>query len=262
MSFAVEKSRTIISAMILGRKVTAQDVAWLRREVFADGEVTRETADELFAVARARMNNAPEWVELFVELMTDYVVWQLRPTGVVTDEEAQWLIGRADECKSIEALAALNVVAGKITGHCFPRHRHQEFLHFLRQLDAEYATDQELHLILDNYGTHKSPQVQRWLARHPRFKVHFIPTSSSWLNLVERWFGDLTGKAVRRGSFTSVPDLIAAIEEFITAWNHTPKPFIWQAKAEDILVKIERCRRRLEQIQPGCTLPKRRKKAA
>jgi hypothetical protein len=112
MSFAVEKSRTIISAMVLGRKVTAQDVAWLRREVFAEGEVTRETADELFAVARARMNNAPEWIELFVELMTDYVVWQSRPTGVVTDEEAQWLIARADECKSMEALAALvNVLA-------------------------------------------------------------------------------------------------------------------------------------------------------
>jgi hypothetical protein len=107
MSFAVEKSRTIITAMILGRKVTAQDVAWLRREVFADGEVTRETADELFAVARARMNNAPEWTELFVELITDYVVWQSRPTGVVADEAAQWLIARADECKSLEALAAL-----------------------------------------------------------------------------------------------------------------------------------------------------------
>lgn len=158
--------------------------------------------------------------------------------------------------------AALNVAAGKVTGHCFPRHRHQEFLRFLRQIDAEHAPTLDLHLILDNYGTHKSPQVQRWLTRHPRFKVHFIPTSSSWLNLVERWFGDLTGKAVRRGSFVSVPDLIGAIEEFIVAWNREPKPFIWRAKAEDILAKIERCRQRLEQIQPGCTLPKRRKKAA
>ena len=158
--------------------------------------------------------------------------------------------------------AGLNVAAGKVTGHCFPHHRHQAFLRFLRQLDAEYATEQEFHLILDNYGTHKTPPVQRWLARHPRFKVHFIPTSSSWLNLVERWFGDLTGKAVRRGSFASVPDLITAIEAFIAAWNRDPKPFVWQAKAEDILAKIERCRRRLEQIQPGCTLPKGRKKAA
>ena len=112
MGLAVEKSRTIISAMIHGRKVTAQDVAWLRREVFADGEVTRETAEELFAVARAGMSNAPEWMELFVELITDYVVWQSRPTGVVTDAEAEWLIAHADGCKSIEALAALvNVLA-------------------------------------------------------------------------------------------------------------------------------------------------------
>jgi hypothetical protein len=112
MGFAVEKSRTIISAMILGRKVTAQDVVWLRREVFAEGEVTRETAEELFAVARAGMSNAPEWTELFVELITDYVVWQSRPTGIVTDAEAEWLIARADACKSIEALAAMvNVLA-------------------------------------------------------------------------------------------------------------------------------------------------------
>ncbi len=112
MGFAIDRSRTIISAMILGRKVSAQDVAWLRREVFAEGEVTREAADELFAVARARMANAPEWVELFVELITDYVVWQARPTGVVSDEQGEWLLRKADECRSLEALAALvNVLA-------------------------------------------------------------------------------------------------------------------------------------------------------
>ena len=112
MCFAIDRSRTIISAMILGRRVTAQDVAWLRREVFADGEVTREAADELFAVARARMNNAPEWTEFFVELITDHLVWQTRPTGVVTDEQAHWLLQKADECKTVEALAAMvNVLA-------------------------------------------------------------------------------------------------------------------------------------------------------
>jgi transposase len=158
--------------------------------------------------------------------------------------------------------AALNVAAGTISGRCFPRHRHQEFLRFLRQIDEEYAQELDLHLVLDNYGTHKTAQVQRWLKRHPRFKVHFVPTSSSWLNLVERWFGDLTGKAVRRGSFSSVPDLVAAIEEFIAAWNRDPKPFIWHARAEDILAKIERCRRRLEEIQPGSTVRRGRRKAA
>jgi hypothetical protein len=112
MCVAIDRSRTIISAMILGRRVTAQDVAWLRREVFGDGEVTREAADELFAVARARMNNASEWTEFFVEMITDHVVWQARPTGVVSDAEAEWLIRRADECKTVEALAALvNVLA-------------------------------------------------------------------------------------------------------------------------------------------------------
>jgi hypothetical protein len=112
MCVAIDRSRTIISAMILGRRVTAQDVAWLRREVFGDGEVTREAADELFAVARARMNNAPEWTEFFVEMITDHVVWQSRPTGAVSDAEAGWLVQRADECKSDESLAALvNVLA-------------------------------------------------------------------------------------------------------------------------------------------------------
>jgi hypothetical protein len=112
MSFAIDRSRTIITAMIPSGRVTAQDVAWLRREVFSDGEVTRESANELFAVARAQMTNAQEWTELFVELITDYVVWQSRPTGVVSEEQAAWLIERADACKSLDALAALvNVLA-------------------------------------------------------------------------------------------------------------------------------------------------------
>lgn len=158
--------------------------------------------------------------------------------------------------------AALNVAQGTVSGCCFARHRHQEFLRFLRQIDAEHDEKLDLHLIMDNYGTHKTPQVERWLTRHRRFHVHFIPTSSSWLNLVERWFGELTAKAVRRGSFASVPDLIEAIEQYIAVWNEDPKPFVWRAKAEDILAKIERCRRRLEEIKPGCTSVRRRRKAA
>ncbi|MBE7540455.1 MAG: IS630 family transposase [Opitutaceae bacterium] len=140
-----------------------------------------------------------------------------------------------------------------------PAHR---VLKFLRQIDAEYAEADELHLIVDNYGTHKHERVQRWLARRPRFKLHFIPTSSSWLNLVERWFAELTGKAVRRGSFSSVPDLINLDHPLHRAMEPEPTPFVWTAKAEDILARIERCRRRLEAIQPGCTRRKPRKKAA
>jgi transposase len=149
--------------------------------------------------------------------------------------------------------AALEVAQGKVVGECYSRHRHQEFLKFLKRLDAEYTEEQELHLIMDNYGTHKHPRVKRWLEKRPRFKTHFIPTSSSWLNLVERWFAELTGKAVRRGSFASVPDLIEAIFQFIKHWNKEGKAFIWTAKAEDILEKLERCKKRLEEIQPGCT---------
>jgi transposase len=155
--------------------------------------------------------------------------------------------------------AALHVLEGRVIGQCYPRHRHQEFLQFLRRLDEEFPGNLSLHLILDNYGTHGHERVQRWLARHPRFVLHFIPTSSSWLNLVERWFAELNQKAVRRGVFRSVADLKQAIEDFMLAWNADPTPFMWTATVEKILEKIARCRRRLEQIQPGCSLPKPRK---
>ena len=156
--------------------------------------------------------------------------------------------------------AALNVLEGKVVGQCYARHRHQEFLKFLRQIDAEFPDERSLHLILDNYGTHKHPKVEQWIAKHPRFVRHFIPTSSSWLNLVERWFGELTQKSVRRGSFASVAELQLAIADFLKAWNQEPKPFIWTASVEAIMEKIEKCRKRLEIIQPGCTQPKRKRK--
>jgi transposase len=156
--------------------------------------------------------------------------------------------------------AALSVLDGKVIGQCVPRHRHQEFLKFLRRPDREFPEPLTLHLVMDNYGTHKTPQVQRWLKKHRRFVTHFIPTSSSWVNLVERWFGELTRKAVRRGAFASVPDLIQAIEAFLAAWNQQPRPFVWTAKVGDIKSKLERARSKLEAIEPGCTQPRRRRK--
>jgi transposase/transcriptional regulator with XRE-family HTH domain len=147
--------------------------------------------------------------------------------------------------------AALQMVEGRVIGECYPRHRHQEFLRFLRRLDSEFPDTTELHLILDNYGTHGHERVRQWLSKHPRFVLHFIPTSSSWLNLVERWFGELSQKAVRRGAFGSVADLERAIEEFMAAWNANPTPFIWTATVESILEKLKRCRRRLEQVESG-----------
>lgn len=155
--------------------------------------------------------------------------------------------------------AALEVLQGKVVGQCFTRHRHQEFLRFLRRLDAEFPGPILLHLVMDNYGTHKHPKVQAWLKRHPRFVPHFVPTSSSWLNLVERWFGELTSKAVRRGSFASVADLELAIAAFLAAWNENPKPFVWTATLTAIQAKLTRCRQTLEQVKPGCTAPRTRR---
>ena len=152
--------------------------------------------------------------------------------------------------------AALEILQGKVIGQCYERHRHQEFLRFLRRLDQEFPGTMSLHLVMDNYGTHNHPKVHAWLARHRRFIPHFVPTSSSWLNLVERWFGELTSKRIRRGSFGSVEDLKHAIVEFLEVWNEHPKPFVWTATVESILEKLTRCRQTLEQIQPGCSQPR------
>src|SRR5438445_3755529 len=138
--------------------------------------------------------------------------------------------------------AALEVLEGRVVGQCYERHRHQEFLTFLRRLDQEFPGAVPLHLVLDNYGTHKHPKVRTWLKRHPRFIPHFVPTSSSWLNLIERWFGELTGKRVRRGSFANVEELQQAITEFLAAWNQHPKPFVWTATVQMIQEKPARCR--------------------
>ena len=155
--------------------------------------------------------------------------------------------------------AALEVADGKVIGQCYARHRHQEFVKFLQHLDEEFPANLKLHVIMDNYGTHKHPRVQSWLKRHPRFIPHFIPTSSSWLNLVERWFGELTSKRLRRGVFVSVNDLKGAIEEFLRAWNTEPKPFVWTATVDSIVEKLSRCRQTLESIKPGSTSPRMRK---
>jgi len=143
--------------------------------------------------------------------------------------------------------AALDVLTGKIIGQCLPRHRHEEFLTFLKTIAAEIPRRLQIHLIVDNYSTHKHANVQAWLKRHKRFHLHFIPTSSSWLNQVERWFRDLTDKNLRRGIFGSVPDLIASIQSYIDAHNAAPTPYVWTATAESILAKIDRARTTLQQ---------------
>jgi transposase len=134
--------------------------------------------------------------------------------------------------------AALNMLDGTVIGDCMPRHRHQEFIRFLQTIDTKTPLDLDLHLIVDNYGAHKHLRVQRWLKRHPRFHLHFIPTSSSWLNLVERWFSDISTKRIRRGSFKNVKELIMVIKKYIESHNQNPKVFIWTASVESIMRKI------------------------
>jgi len=136
--------------------------------------------------------------------------------------------------------AALDIANGKVIAQCKPRHRHQEFLSFLRHVDANTPDGLDLHLIVDNYGTHKHARVRTWLARHPRVHLHHTPTYSSWLNQVERWFGLITQRAIRRGSFTSVTDLRRRIEQFVEHWNEHPKPFVWTATADSIFEKLSR----------------------
>ena len=141
--------------------------------------------------------------------------------------------------------AALDVLNGTVITECRPRHRHQEFLAFLRRIDSSVPEKLDIHLIVDNYSTHKHARVKAWLARRPRWHIHFVPTYSSWLNQVERFFALITDKAIRRGSFSSVKDLISKVDHFVTHYNKTCRPFVWTATADSILQKLERLTSRI-----------------
>jgi transposase len=203
--------------------------------------------------------------KLFVEKLTDVVGLYLNPPEkalvLCVDEKSQiqaldrtqpGLPMKKGRCGTMThdykrngttcLFAALNVLEGTVIGSCYPRHRNVEFLKFLRQIDRQTPTGLALHLVLDNYGTHHHDHVHQWLKKHPRFHLHFTPTSSSWLNLVERWFGEITRKRIRRGVFKSVPQLIEAIEEFIRINNQNPKPFVWTKKVDQILEKVRHCK--------------------
>ena len=142
--------------------------------------------------------------------------------------------------------AALDVLDGRVIGQCMDKHRHQEFIRFLNKINRQVLPNLDVHLIADNYATHKHPKVKAWLARHPRFHMHFTPTSASWLNLVERFFGEITRKRIRRGVFHSVVDLQRAINDYLEIHNADPKPFVWTASASAILEKVNRGKQALE----------------
>ena len=147
--------------------------------------------------------------------------------------------------------AALNLLDGKVIGHCMKRHRHQEFIRFLNRIDRQTLPYLDIHLIIDNYATHKTPAVKRWLKKHPRFHIHFTPTSASWLNMVERFFAEITRKRIRRGVFKSVAELEQAIYDYLAIHNHNPVPFVWTATATAILEKTTRAKQTLETVRAG-----------
>jgi len=216
---------------------------------------------------RFKVSNDPKFVEKVVDVVGLYLDPPQHALVLCVDEKSQIqaldrtqpsLPMKPGRCETMThdyvrhgtttLFAALSVLEGKLIGTCMPRHRHQEFIKFLNLIDQQTPTDLDLHLIVDNYATHKHPRVLSWLKRHGRFHLHFTPTSSSWLNLVERWFRDLTEKRIRRGTFTSVPKLIAAIGEYIENHNDNPKPFVWSASVERILEKVQRAREVLDNL--------------
>jgi transposase len=217
-----------------------------------------------------KLSNDPQFEEKLVDVVALYLNPPERAVVLCVDEKSQIQAldrtqpslpmkkGRAGtmthDCKrngTATLFAALEAATGKVVGACLPRHRHQEFVKFLNQLVREYPNDLDLHLIVDNYATHKHDEVKKWLSRHKRVHLHFIPTSSSWLNLVERWFRELTDEAIRRGVFTSVDDLTTAINDYLRAHNDDPNPYVWTASVDKILEKVRRGRVALDAIQAG-----------
>jgi len=261
---------TTIEAAVVEKTLHEQPVAgthWSCRSMAAAMGISKNSVQRIWSahglkphlVKTFKLSTDPQ----FVEKLTDVVGLYLNPP-----EHA--LVLSIDEKSQIQALdrtqpglpmkkgragtmthdykrngtttlfAALDVLKGEVIGQCLPRHRHQEFLTFLKTIDNQTPADLELHCIVDNYATHNKQAVQEWLAAHPRFQFHFIPTSSSWLNLIERWFAEITNQRIRRGVFRSVKDLEGAITDYIHHNNANPKPFTWTQSANEIVEKVNR----------------------
>jgi len=272
-SISVEKERQIVEATLHTRPKGATH--WSCRTMARAQGVSPATVQRIWQahglqphrVKTFKLSTDPR----FVEKLTDVVGLYLNPPDkavvLCVDEKSQIQAldrtqpglpmkrGRAGTMThdykrngTTTLFAALNVLDGTVIGQCLPRHRHQEFLRFLRRLDREFPPDLGLHLVVDNYGTHTHPAVCRWLAGHARFHLHFTPTSASWLNLVERWFQELTQKRIRRGTFPSARALVSAIHEFLDATNAAPTPFVWTAPGAAILKKVRRGKAVLETL--------------
>jgi len=248
---------------------------WSCRSMAAHSGMSKATVQKIWSsrgikphlVATFKLSNDARFEEKLVDVVGLYLDPPERAVVLCVDEKSQIQAldrsqpslpmkkGRAGTMThdykrngTTTLFAALDAATGKVTGLCLSRHRHKEFLVFLKVIDGQVPKGLDVHLVLDNYGTHNHPNVKAWLAKHPRFHLHFTPTSSSWLNLVERWFRELTDRAIRRGVFPSVDHLIAAIDDYLDAHNEDPKPFTWTASAASIIEKVERGRVALRQL--------------
>lgn len=234
------------------------------------GRIWREAGLKPHRVETFKVSNDPQFEEKVVDVVGLYMNPPDKAMVLCIDEKSQIQAldrtqpglpmkkGRAATMThdykrhgTTTLFAALDVKSGIVIGECQPRHRAKEFIRFLRMIDRSVRQSLELHLIMDNYATHKTPAVKAWLAKHPRFKVHFIPTSSSWLNLVERFFAEITGKRIRRGVFTSVAELEAAIGDYLDTHNAAAKPYVWTKTAADILARERRALEKLEAVKNG-----------
>lgn len=228
------------------------------------GRIWREHGLKPHRVETFKLSNDPRFVEKLEDIVGLYLSPPEHAIVLSCDEKSQiqaldrtqpglpMKVGRCGTMThdykrhgTTSLFAAMNVLDGSVISRCLPRHRHQEWLKFLKLIKSQVPADKEVHLICDNYATHKHPKVQAWAKRNPRFHFHFTPTGASWLNMIERFFRDLSEKALKRGSFYNVDDLTGAITEYVNAHNANPKPFIWTASAKDILAKVKRARKAL-----------------
>lgn len=249
---------------------------WSTRTLAKEMGVSRSTVQRIWRanqlkphlVRTFKVSNDPKFVEKVVDIVGLYLNPPEHALVLSVDEKTQiQALDRTQKSLPIypgrcgtmthdyrrngttTLFAALEVAQGRLIGTCMAQHRHQDWIRFLRLIDSETPADLDLHLIVDNYATHKHPKVQAWLKRHRRFHLHFTPTSSSWLNLVERWFREITDKRLRRGTFHNVAQLQAAIEAFINEHNANPETFTWTAKADAILAKVRRARAVLDKTR-------------
>ena len=272
-SIAQAKVEEIVELTL--HETPAGETQWSCRSMAARAGVSPATVQRIWAargikphqVKTFKLSNDPRFEEKLVDVVGLYLNPPENAIVLCMDEKSQIQAldrtqpslpikpGRAGTMThdykrngTTTLFAALDVLTGSVIGQCLPRHRHVEFLKFLRTIDREVPRGLNVHLILDNYAAHNHPNVKTWLAKHPRFELHFTPTSSSWLNMVEIFFGRLTDKAIRRGIFHNVPDLIDAIQNYLAAHNENPQPFQWTATADQILAKVRRGRVTLEAI--------------